>query len=182
LRLKPPLVKILGVPLDSNFDQTPPVDTPILPNQAAIADLEKKATELERELFALRQVIAGLRMVERSGYNLIAEHGEYRLTPRPRFVVVQPAAADGHATASVTLEKVSPTNGRGSTTGLILDYVALHDNLPTSDIADALEKRITSPARDPRKLVLTTIGYLVKAGKLRKNADGRVTLIRQDRP
>lgn len=139
-----------------------------------IADAEREVAELESRLQEARASLAWLRRraAEASG-----------VTPSPTTVVTGVAISNGHAldvTASagpsraveVPARKAKPQ--RGQTAAIIVAGVQENPGLTSSELARLLESRVTaSEARNKRKLIHSTLGYLLINARLVKDANGR---------
>ena len=66
---------------------------------------------------------------------------------------------------------------RGDTTALILETLKANDGVEASALIDLVMPKVTSPAKSKRKLLSTTIGYLVGRNKIQKQENGQLRII-----
>lgn len=142
----------------------------------ALTELEREASEVERHLVYLRQAITGLRLVARGGTQ----------PPLPGISALHTQLSESLAASTVKANAavdrlwsrflVSPRR-RGHTTALILNELRERPGQRSTDLANVLRAHVTSPAKNPHKLIITTVSYLRRAGRIKRAADGRLSLV-----
>jgi hypothetical protein len=94
-----------------------------------------------------------------------------------RYAAVNGGKAASRGASSTHRLRAGIPQGRGSTVALIRDLVAHEPGLTSAEVADRLAAHVQSSAQNPRKLVQSVVGYLVKKKQVRKNPDGGLSLL-----
>jgi hypothetical protein len=140
-------IPIIPTPVSSNYDGA------IHDLEAEAKELERQAQDIQRELEKVRSVLAGLRD--------IACHS--RLTS---------AITDSPYRAPLVLEPQGeqPPSQRGDIPNLVIAVLRDQPGMRSSALADLLKGRITTNARNPRKLVLNAVSYLASKHRIQRDA------------
>ena len=126
--------------------------------------MEAEATELEDRLVRLRRIIAELHVLVNPSAQQQLALPAMPIPPRAR------SAENG------------TSHQRGDTVRLVLDAVEEQEGVTASNLARQLEHRVTSSAKNKRKLIHNSVSYLVARERLIKDpASGALTLPRGSR-
>lgn len=117
-----------------------------------VQDLKDRLEEVEGQIAQLEAKREILR-------ELVREHGQ------------SDRSTNGAARPKQRIRRSSPS----STTHLILNFIKERGPQPNRDvIADALEGQIKTKSDDPRRIIISTVGNLIRKKRLQELEDGSI--------
>ena len=127
----------------------------------AIRELADEADALEHRLTVLRTAIATL--------TSIATPKVITASPPP----IPPAAVNiARGSEIVVGEAEKAAHQRGDTTRMVFETIKQNPGITSTRLGDMLMGRVTSNAKDPRRLIINAVGYLYSKGRVKKGALG----------
>lgn len=148
-----------------------PYDRAIQDVENQARDLEVQARDIGRRLAKLNEVIASLR-------ELASEDSRARLPAQP----VEPSAPSSNGARAFALEAERSANipssyQKGDIVRLVEEALEAHPGLRSSQLGDLLKDRVTSGAKNPRKLILSAVSYLASRHRVRRSDTGGWELV-----
>lgn len=115
---------------------------------------------------------------------LLRAAGNGRYAAAPQGAAAPQSGIKRSPTPPVNLSRVmalqaNSAGGRGVTLNMVVAFLKENSGLPSHEVAKQLAPHVTSGARDPRKLIHSTLHYLIKQGRVRKADDSRLYLVNQ---
>lgn len=149
-----------------------PYDRPIQDLERQARDLEGQARDIGRQLAKLNGALATLR-------DLAATDRSASLPVGP----VEPAPTNGRPLMALEAEDSAYSSGsyqKGDIIKLVISALEEHHGMRSSQLGDLLKDRVTSGAKNPRKLIINAVSYLAATHRVRKTGQGGWELIKPD--
>jgi len=146
-----------------------PYDRPIQDLERQARDLEGQARDIGRKLSKLNGALTTLRELAANERRPPLPVGPVELAPTNGRVPLALEAED---------EPASPYQGnadsyqKGDIIKLVLDALVEHPGMRSSQLGDLLKDRVTSSAKNPRKLIINAVSYLASTHRVRKTDQG----------
>jgi hypothetical protein len=151
-----------------------PYDRPIQDLERQARDLEAQARDVGRKLAKLNSALATLR-------DLAATERHPALPAGPGL----PASMNGRTPLTLEPEDQAPDSyqrggdayQKGDIIKLVITTLGEHPGMRSSQLGDMLKDRVTSSAKNPRKLIINAVSYLASTHRVRKTEQGGWELI-----